>query len=354
MAKEDLFPFFGPEDGVLNPAFTVIGDALEEHRDDIAITMLDEIGVHPIGAFDHWASSHTVVTFQDRAWAGAPHPVVVRYRTGRIGQAGVNEAHRWLQLTLNMNATKARQPKAIDRDINYALGHGGWGIVFLDAKTRSPRVVTHAELGEYPLTVDERESFLDGYLGAVMEFIEGAMPTRNPARRPGHPLRNPGENPDREAAVDKYREFWRVEPTAIGEFAADFKIPRRARKVGPAKWVTYRSGKTDPETLKKPRRPVDYIHHHDKGVTHYITTGAPNCDVPEFLANCQALTLLGQCLGYEFQENGVAREAQGVDPLPELYTTPNGQALIVIQDKREILAMIWGGDLGVEGRGIVH
>jgi len=39
--------------------------------------------------------------------------------------------------------------------------------------------------------------------------------------------------------------------------------------------------------------------------------------------------------------------------LPELYTIPAGTALLVVEDKRHVAAIIWGGALGVECRGIV-
>ena len=174
-------------------------------------------------------------------------------------------------------------------------------------------------------------------------------------------MRNPGRRwaERAEEAVAKYREFHRFAPTVIGEFESGFRIPRRARLAGSSKWVTYRSGKVDPATLRLPRKPVDYIHEHDAGVTTYVMP-APDfeptgkeTEVPSFIVEAAALTRLGENLGFCFiTPEGDEKVAEGADPLPELYTTPCGKGLVVIQDKREVLAMMWGGALGVFARGI--
>lgn len=172
---------------------------------------------------------------------------------------------------------------------------------------------------------------------------------RNPSHR-----RNPSTAPDRDDAISKYKEFTRYDPDKVGDFPASFAIPRRVHCMGDAKWVTYRSDKVDPETLKAPRDPVDYIHEHDPGVKVYVCRGELDTDTPDFLVDCTALVLLGACTGFGFvYKSGAESEAVGERPYPELYTIPSGKALLVVQSKKEILAIMWGGDLGVEGRGIV-
>lgn len=159
---------------------------------------------------------------------------------------------------------------------------------------------------------------------------------------------------DREAAVKMYKTFWRMEPKKLGEFHASFKIPSKVKEMGAGHSIMYRSLKTDPETLEKPKKPVDYIHHFDAGVFMYGPSSSGDVSVPSWITDVTSLTLLGSCLGWEIKVGNKIREAEGIAPLPELYTIPNGRALLVIQDKREVLAVFWGGDLGVEGRGIVH
>lgn len=157
---------------------------------------------------------------------------------------------------------------------------------------------------------------------------------------------------DEEEAVEKFREFHRLEPHEL-VYDDTFEMPRRVRCMGPAKWVTYRSKKVIPDTMQRPRKPVDYIHEIESGVELYVPDGELDTEVPEFILEAGSLTLLGQCLGFGFEEDGKKSEAKGERPLPELYCTPDGRALIVVQGKRDILALIWGGELAVEGRGIV-
>jgi hypothetical protein len=159
-----------------------------------------------------------------------------------------------------------------------------------------------------------------------------------------------------ELAAGLYEDFHRYPPRKVGEFGAGFKIPDRVHRQGKSINVLYRSGKVDPETLKKPRKPVDYIHEHDsKGVTTYLTKGdGPGASTPDWLRDADALVLLGSCLGFAFEgPRGKLVTAEGRAPLPELYATTNGKALLVIQGKRDLIALVWGGKLNVEPRGIV-
>lgn len=169
------------------------------------------------------------------------------------------------------------------------------------------------------------------------------------ARRTRH---NPA-HADADAAVAKYQEFHRFAPKKLGEFSSGFAIPARVRLCGKGKWVTYRSDKVDPATLKRPRKPVDYIHDFDAGVLVHMTKGKGDLvDVPEEFRHVDALVLLGQNLGFCFETDDAEIEAVSTPPLPELYATPDGHCLLVVQSKRDVKAMIWGGALGVFARGI--
>lgn len=163
---------------------------------------------------------------------------------------------------------------------------------------------------------------------------------------------------DREVknAIAVYEGFHRFAPKKIGEFHPSFKLPSKVNVQGKAVDVLYRSDKTDPETLKKPRGGTqDYIHEHDsKGVMLYLPRGpGKTIDTPDWIRDAKALTKLGLCLGFKFERDGKVVEAKGKRPLPELYTTANGKCLVIVQDKRDVLALVWGGKLDVEPRGIV-
>lgn len=159
------------------------------------------------------------------------------------------------------------------------------------------------------------------------------------------------------SAVKMYVGFHQHEPKKRGEFHRSLKIPARAVLAGDAVNVLYRSDKLNP-TTGEDEGWIDYIHDHKKGVQVYrCDPGAqgPEVAVPAWIRNVDELTWLGDCLGFAMREpSGREVEARGTKPLPELYTIPSGKALLVIQNKRTLLAMIWGGRLGVEPRGIVN
>lgn len=158
-------------------------------------------------------------------------------------------------------------------------------------------------------------------------------------------------------AIKKYLDFHQQEPVKVGTMSVT--IPASAFLVGTATDVLYRSDKLNPTTLEDEGW-IDYIHEHDRGVNVYRTDrGAielgPERSVPAWLVRTTELVWLGFCLGFSYtSKDGGHVDAKGTKPLPELWTTPNGKALLVIQNKRTLIAMMWGGRLGVEPRGIVH
>jgi hypothetical protein len=159
-------------------------------------------------------------------------------------------------------------------------------------------------------------------------------------------------------ALRKYLEFHGQDPRKIGQFHRDLVIPERAVCVGVATQVLYRSDKLNPTTLEDEGW-IDYFHDHDDGVQLYrtdrkVSEGVERA-VPKWLRDVSSLTWLGYCLGFSYSDHaGAECSADASKPLPELFCVPSGRALLVIQNKRSVLAMMWGGRLGVENRGIVH
>jgi hypothetical protein len=182
--------------------------------------------------------------------------------------------------------------------------------------------------------------------GAGVEYNVVVAPRQNPGR--------PRDDEEIHRAIACYEGFHRHRPRQIGEM--DLRMPRQARKLGHARYVLYRSDKVDPETGKKPGRAVDYIHEHDAGVHVYALQGAATDACPKSVTQATGLVLLGRCLGLahdDLTRRGQICELEARAPLPELYCTPDGRCLVVVQDQREILFLVWGGALGVEPRGIV-
>lgn len=161
---------------------------------------------------------------------------------------------------------------------------------------------------------------------------------------------------DETRAVEKYVEFHRYDPKWIID-GGGFRIPETMYRAGRALYVNYRSAKVDPETMRRPSHPVNYTHDHDDGVVTYLASAkqadGSRVSVPTQFRAVEALTRLGYCLGFSFRDAaGNDIVAEGSNPLPDLYTTPDGTCLLVIQGRRNVLAMMWGGKLGVFGRGI--
>ena len=159
-------------------------------------------------------------------------------------------------------------------------------------------------------------------------------------------------------SVKLYRDFHGHEPTKLGTFHQSFFIPKSAVYVGPGAYVLYDSRKVDPETGVRPKKPVGYIHEHDDGVKCYRTderADGPVRRVPRWIWSCTSLTLMDKCPGFAYIDHqGEEIEAHADPKHTELYATPDGRALLVIADKKDVVAFLWGGRLGVEPRGIVH
>jgi hypothetical protein len=228
-------------------------------------------------------------------------------------------------------------------------GDGGWRV-----RGPDPDNADHYADGEIVLTEDEeieagnsvarRKIRARRAKEAARSYIKRMTAKNNPA------VSN--------SAVEMYRSFQGFEPRKIGAFSFGFYIPDHATLVGPALNVMYRSDKNDPSTGKPVKKPIDYIHDHEDGVSVYRCDRAAEggqVTVPSFIKSVDSLVLLGDCLGFTYEdENGDAIEASPTNPLPELYTIPSGRALLVVQSKAKVLALIFGGRLGVEARGIVY
>ena len=154
-------------------------------------------------------------------------------------------------------------------------------------------------------------------------------------------------------AVKLYEDFHKYESKDIGSFPSSFYIPESIELAGPAIHVLYRSAKLDPITYIKPDSPIDYIHEHEAGVKVYILNcEGPERSVPRHIHRVGALTRLGKCLGFAFVDAD-GDEVEATCTNCDLYAIPSGKALLVVEKKKKVLAMIWGGKLNVEPRGIV-
>lgn len=151
---------------------------------------------------------------------------------------------------------------------------------------------------------------------------------------------------DIERAAKKFAEFHDRDPETVQAF----RIPRLPKKIplaGEAEFMSYRSDKWGEK--------ADYWHDHEAGVKCGIVEAkGPYVTLPVSLRETDTLVRLGYCLGFGFiDHNGDLIEAKVRTPYPELFCTPDGRSLIVIESKKTLIAVIWGGHLDVRAAGIV-
>lgn len=201
---------------------------------------------------------------------------------------------------------------------------------------------------ELMATIKERCADFD-YIEPITadELFENPARARRRNGKPEHDVR------DEENAVDKYREFNSFDPKKL-VYVDGSPIPAKLRCLGEATQIVYESMKVIPDNGVKPRKPQGYFHDHEGDVFTYVPDAAGDTDTPSFVLECDALALIGTCIEFSYKgEDGEKGKGKATKPYPEVYCTPNGRALLVIQSKKTVLAIIYGGGLGVESRGIV-
>ena len=151
-------------------------------------------------------------------------------------------------------------------------------------------------------------------------------------------------------AVEVFEDFHDFDVRDVGQFASSVRIPPRVYKAGPCQWVTYRSDKWGKGTY-------DYIH--DIETKPRVKVGLVSSrthttiKVPKRIQQTETLTFLGRALGFGYLDaDGEEVEAK-LGRGYEWYWSSAGRALILIASKRRVHAIIWGGGLNVERRGIV-
>lgn len=142
-------------------------------------------------------------------------------------------------------------------------------------------------------------------------------------------------------ALELYETFYQFEPSSVVE--SSLTIPKVVSRVGRMVSVMYASNKWE-------RKTNYYKHDHESPVYLYEPGGGTK--VPKFITSVDAMPTLGKCMGLVYDDGDGEKSVAftGCD----LYAIPSGKALVVVKGRRSVVALIWGGKLGVEGRGIVY
>jgi hypothetical protein len=151
-------------------------------------------------------------------------------------------------------------------------------------------------------------------------------------------------------AEDIFTQFHARDPKNVGKFP--FEVPSSIYHVGPCQWVTYRSDKWNDGTH-------DYVHE----ITSFPRVkcclvkleglSGNRIAVPKKIQGTQTLTQIGlKSLGIGFVDDD-GQEMEISTPNSAWYWSSKGKALLCVQKKRRLVAIIWGGKLDVEPRGIV-
>jgi hypothetical protein len=155
---------------------------------------------------------------------------------------------------------------------------------------------------------------------------------------------------DLKPAVEVFEKFNDFDLNDIGAFPASLKIPKTVEVVGKATEVLYQSKKWNDgshgyyhEIESYPRVRV--------GVTKRGTGRVTK--LPQRLLSTETLTQIGErSLGLIYEDaDGEKYEVN--PPRSVWFWSVRGRALLLIQDKRKLLAVVWGGDLDVRPEGIV-
>lgn len=160
-------------------------------------------------------------------------------------------------------------------------------------------------------------------------------------------------------AIAAFRRFHSRDWRGEGDFHADFDIPAQMTCAGHMLDTAYESDKLNPSTGEDEGW-IAYNHKHDKNVMIAVPTRRSDqhmVAVPDWIRRETELVWLGTCLELKYQELETGRTAmlEGTNPKPDIFFTPKAgrAALLVVQSKRRLMAIIWGGKMQVQRRGIV-
>jgi hypothetical protein len=196
--------------------------------------------------------------------------------------------------------------------------------------------------GNYPVMLTSTVEEMDAELKAAG--------LTNPGRRRSPRAATP---PDFERAAAVVEDFNDRDLRGRGRFTRTIAIPAELPLGGPVTWLTYRSDKWNDGTH-------EYIHKiTSQPHVRVAIPGHPGTPVriPQKIRDAVTLSQIGmRALGFAYKDPSQGDEeveAKIRGGKAAWYWSPTAKALYLIENRSKLLAVIWGGKLDVEPRGIV-
>jgi len=152
-------------------------------------------------------------------------------------------------------------------------------------------------------------------------------------------------------AVEVFEDFHSFDHRNVGAFDSRMRIPAAVWVSGPCKYVTYKSDKWN-EGMHEYIHTVTSFPRVKMGLS-VQRPGSQRIAVPKKIQEVEALTFIGRCTGYSYVDGDGEPVEATTSAQHEWYWSPSARALFVVQSKRTVKAVVWGGSLNVEPRGIV-
>jgi hypothetical protein len=156
--------------------------------------------------------------------------------------------------------------------------------------------------------------------------------------------------PGLDAAIRSFEGFHAYDSKEVGQFPASMRIPEYVQVLGPCTYVTYRSDKWNDGSH-------DYVHEIESypRVLVGLVGGrqGKRRKVPQRIGNDATLVQVRtSAIGFGYTD-GAGEKIDSTVRRCTWFWHPRGKALLLVREMRQLVAIIWGGKLGFEDRGIV-
>lgn len=275
------------------------------------------------------------------------------------GHRDRDEMLRSVQLQLEDGVDEDEIADRIDAYYDWrSMGYGHVDEVIDEAKTEAqytnPKGRGRRRVADVRRELWRRRAFPREALEVAEETAEEAMrrAIRQSAerRQRQRQRKNPADPPQLRSAVKTFEGFHQYDHKDVGQFKREIIVPERMSYAGPCLWVTYKSDKWGEGTH-------DYVHKiesYPKVKCCIVEDTGKTIKVPARVRDATTLSLIGlRALGFAFEDGKDGETEAKLPRSAEWFWSPSAKALYCIENRSTLAAVIWGGKLDVEPRGIV-